>query len=61
MSLFKREIADTNWMQILDINDAAEAFRKFYGSYLEIFQNSFPPRKIRLTNQYDKSPHITIG
>ena len=59
INTFKRQIADANWMHILEMNDPLEAFDEFFSIYCDIFQKCFPKCTVKIMNKHDKSPHIT--
>ena len=57
---FKERLGNTDWANVLDNNDAAEAFTQFYEVFTEIYDLSFPvtSRKVEYSN---RKPWLSAG
>ncbi len=61
ISLFTEQVANENWFEISNTNDANDAFEKFYALYRHKFYSCFPVKNVKVVDKHSRNPYITTA
>lgn len=55
---FKRELEKTNWLEVINSNDCEESYKLFMKTFQEVYNNSFPLKKLTVKRKETESESL---